>query len=225
MSRRLVRSIRNISSTPIEIKIKSATSNDSFGPTATELNDIAILTSSPESLRQIIQVLTKRLNDSSRNWRHVLKSLTVIQFCMLAGSLDFVLWIRSNSYLVKTLKEFQLKGNEELAQQIRLKASNISQLIKDKELLEKKRSNFHIFRSKMSQPATNQRSSLDISRDTENLRSTQQIPINIPLRNTQSLDIKRETSNWNDDNNSNPSKRFWQTQDDVSKFLANISEE
>lgn len=222
MSRRLVRSIRNISLTPAEVKVKSATSNDSFGPTTSELNEIAILTHDMKQLRQIINVLTKRLNDSSKNWRHVLKSLTVIQYCMLAGSSEFVYWIQNNGYLISTLKEFQWRDSNEIAHQIRTKAKSISKLLKDDKLLESKRSNYHIYRTKMAQPAHMKRSSLDITRPDElNVELIEEPTIQASLkRGTQSLEIRR--SDW--ENTSYLGHRY-RGSDEISQMLTNIDEE
>lgn len=236
MSRKLVRSLRNISSTPAEIKIKAATSNDSFGPTTSELNDIAILTNDMKQLRQITTVLNKRINDNSRNWRHVLKSLTVIQYCMLAGSIEFVYWIENNQYLITTLKEFQLKDSNEIAHQIRTKAKSITKLLKDSKLLEEKRSNYHIYRTKMSQPALGgKRSSLDISRqdvelDVEAIGS----PVleagwgASKMRGTKSLEIRRPTrgiSDWENDKGNTYLGHRYRNSDEISQMLANIDEE
>lgn len=232
MSRRLVRSIRNISSTPAEIKIKAATSNDSFGPTTSELNELAILTNDSKQLKQIITILIKRINDSSRNWRHILKSLTVIQYCMLAGSIEFVYWIQNNSYLISTLKEFQLKDSNDMAQQIRKKAKSISKLLKDDKLLEEKRSNYHIYRNKMSQPANGKRSSLDITRhdvepDVEAIESpVLEDGFNPFKRGTQSLDIKRSiggSRGW--ESNGGLLGHKDRQSDEISRILANIEEE
>ncbi|CCH42237.1 Epsin-3 [Wickerhamomyces ciferrii] len=223
MSRRFVRSIRNISATPAEIKIKSATSNDSFGPTTSDLNEIALLTMDNKHLRQIITVLTKRLNDSTKNWRHILKSLTVIQYCLLAGSTEFVYWVQNNSYLIKTLKEFQWKDSNEIAYQIRSKAKKITSLLKDDNLLQSKRANYHIYRTKMSQPSSGKRSSLDITRtddlNVQSLESPIKLTSDAPWsRATKSMEIRRSID-W--DGNRNVGRGS----DEISRILANIDEE
>lgn len=79
---------------------------------------------------EIIEMLDKRLNDKGKNWRHVFKSLTVLDYILHAGSENvvhyfryvlfassrlgsedsrglFLRLIRENLYIVKTLKEFQ----------------------------------------------------------------------------------------------------------------------
>lgn len=217
MSRRFIRSLKNISSSQAEIKIKQVTSNDSFGPTATELNDIAILTNDTKSLKQVTQILSKRLNDTSKNWRHILKSLTVILYCMITGSLYFLSWARTNSYLITSLKDFQIRGCDELSQQIRTKAETIGVLLKNDKLLEEKRSSFHIFRAQMSHPAKNLRSSLDISRDSDDFKLDSLTATSVLMRSTNSLDLSRGSSNnW-----------LTKSQSEIlsNKILANITEE
>jgi epsin len=54
-----------------------------------------------------MDMLDKRLNDKGKNWRHVLKSLKVLDYCLHEGSELVVTWARKNVYLIKTLREFQ----------------------------------------------------------------------------------------------------------------------
>ena len=51
-------------------------------------------------------MLDKRLNDKGKNWRHVLKSLKVLDYCLHEGSELVVTWARKNVYIIKTLREF-----------------------------------------------------------------------------------------------------------------------
>ena len=76
-----------------------------------------------------MELLDKRLNDKGKNWRHVFKvyrtlfswslilttvlqSLTVLDYCLHAGSENVVIYFRDNLYLIKTLKEFQYVDEE-----------------------------------------------------------------------------------------------------------------
>ena len=56
---------------------------------------------------QVMDMLDKRLNDKGKNWRHVLKSLKVLDYCLHEGSELVVTWARKNIYIIKTLREFQ----------------------------------------------------------------------------------------------------------------------
>ena len=57
-------------------------------------------------------MLDKRLNDKGKNWRHVLKSLKVLDYCLHEGSELVVTWARKNIYIIKTLREFQYTDDE-----------------------------------------------------------------------------------------------------------------
>lgn len=56
---------------------------------------------------EIMEMLDKRLNDKGKNWRHVFKSLTLLDYCLHAGSQNCILYFKENIYIIKTLKEFQ----------------------------------------------------------------------------------------------------------------------
>ena len=64
-------------------------------------------TCSPSDFYEIMDMLDKRLNDKGKNWRHVLKSLKVLDYCLHEGSELVVTWARKNIYIIKTLREFQ----------------------------------------------------------------------------------------------------------------------
>jgi len=53
-----------------------------------------------------MDMLDKRLNDKGKNWRHVLKSLKVLDYCLHEGSELCVTWARKNIYVIRTLREF-----------------------------------------------------------------------------------------------------------------------
>src|SRR6202012_2112608 len=62
---------------------------------------------SPSDFYEIMDMLDKRLNDKGKNWRHVLKSLKVLDYALHEGSELVVTWARKNIYIIKTLREFQ----------------------------------------------------------------------------------------------------------------------
>lgn len=55
---------------------------------------------------EVMDMLDKRLNDKGKNWRHVLKSLKVLDYCLHEGSELVVTWARKNVYIIRTLREF-----------------------------------------------------------------------------------------------------------------------
>jgi epsin len=56
---------------------------------------------------EIMDMLDKRLNYKGKNWRHVLKALKVLDYCLHEGSELVVTWAAKNIYIIKTLREFQ----------------------------------------------------------------------------------------------------------------------
>lgn len=69
--------------------------------------DIARITfNSSTDFYEVMDMLDKRLNDKGKNWRHVLKSLKVLDYCLHEGSELVVTWARKNVYIIKTLREF-----------------------------------------------------------------------------------------------------------------------
>ena len=74
------------------------------------VRDIVELTGDGNSSTEfydIMDMLDKRLNDKGKNWRHVLKALKVLDYCLHEGSELVVTWARQSIYIIKTLREFQ----------------------------------------------------------------------------------------------------------------------
>lgn len=55
-------------------------SNDPWGPSTALMSEIADLTHNPLSFTEIMSMLWKRLNDHGKNWRHVYKSLVLLDY-------------------------------------------------------------------------------------------------------------------------------------------------
>ena len=85
-----------------QVKVREATSNDPWGPSSTQMSEIADLTynmvnSSPKiilsspilfqvAFSEIMQMIWKRLNDHGKNWRHVYKALVLLEYLIKTGS-------------------------------------------------------------------------------------------------------------------------------------------
>ncbi|KAF4565697.1 hypothetical protein EYR40_002232 [Pleurotus pulmonarius] len=130
-----------------QAKVREATSNDPWGPSGTQMNEIAQLTYNQGDFVEIMEMLDKRLNDKGKNWRHVFKSLTLLDYCLHAGSENVVIYFRDNLYVIKTLKEFQYIDEEGKDQgaNVRQKAKDITNLLQDESRLrEERRSRAHM---------------------------------------------------------------------------------
>ncbi|CAH2355511.1 epsin-1 [[Candida] railenensis] len=144
MSKSFVRSIKNVANgySSVQVLVRNATSNDSTGPTTYDMEEISALTySSQTDFLEIMDMLDRRLNDKGKNWRHVAKSLTVLDYLVRFGSEKCVMWARDNLYIVKTLREFIHFDETENDQGalIRVKAKELVSLLRDDERLKHER--------------------------------------------------------------------------------------
>lgn len=58
------------------------------------MNEIATLTFNQQDFIEIMELMDKRLNDKGKNWRHVFKTLTLLDYLLHAGSENVVLYFR-----------------------------------------------------------------------------------------------------------------------------------
>ncbi|KAI0919817.1 hypothetical protein AcV5_001785 [Taiwanofungus camphoratus] len=135
----------------VQAKVRDATSNDPWGPSGTQMNEIAQMTYNQADFIEIMEMLDKRLNDKGKNWRHVFKSLTVLDYLLHAGSENVVIYFRDNIYVVKTLKEFQYidEDGKDQGANVRQKAKDISNLLSDESRLRQERRSRATMRDRM----------------------------------------------------------------------------
>ena len=93
--------------TDTQIKAREATSNDPWGPSGAQMAELAQLSYNQTDFVEMMEILDKRLNDKGKNWRHVFKALTVLDYLLHSGSQNVWMYFHDNIYIVKTLKEFQ----------------------------------------------------------------------------------------------------------------------
>nr|XP_020838324.1 ENTH domain-containing protein 1 isoform X2 [Phascolarctos cinereus] len=89
-----------------EIKVREATSNDPWGPSSSLMLDISDLTFNTVSLSEIMSMLWQRLNDHGKNWRHVYKSLTLMDYLIKNGSKKVIQLCREGFFNIQSLKDF-----------------------------------------------------------------------------------------------------------------------
>ena len=76
-----------------QVKVREATSNDPWGPSSTQMSEIADLTYNMVAFSEIMQMIWKRLNDHGKNWRHVYKALVLLEYLIKTGSEKVVIEI------------------------------------------------------------------------------------------------------------------------------------
>ncbi|KAF2988325.1 hypothetical protein EK904_005372 [Melospiza melodia maxima] len=105
----LRRQVKNIvhNYSEAEIKVREATSNDPWGPPSSLMSEIADLTFNTVAFAEVMGMIWRRLNDSGKNWRHVYKALTLLDYLIKTGSEKVTHQCRENLYTIQTLKDFQ----------------------------------------------------------------------------------------------------------------------
>ncbi|KAK3711073.1 hypothetical protein LTR37_009860 [Vermiconidia calcicola] len=113
-------------------------------------NDLEL--SSSTDFYEVMDMLDKRLNDKGKNWRHVLKSLKVLDYCLHEGSELVVTWARKNIYIIKTLREFIYldEDGRDVGASIRHSAKELTSLIMDEERLRSERANRGSWKSRVT---------------------------------------------------------------------------
>ncbi|GLT47992.1 hypothetical protein SLA2020_216370 [Shorea laevis] len=119
----------------IEQKVLDATSNEPWGPHGSLLADIAMATRNYHEYQMIMAVIWKRINDTGKNWRHVYKGLTVLEYLVAHGSERVIDDIREHSYQISTLSDFQYidSSGRDQGSNVRKKSQSLVALVNDKE--------------------------------------------------------------------------------------------
>ncbi|KAL7273495.1 hypothetical protein RUND412_003650 [Rhizina undulata] len=151
---KVIRTVKNVTKgySSTQVKVRNATSNDPWGPTGTEMSEIAQMTfETDHPFFEIMDMLDKRLNDKGKNWRHVLKALKVLDYCLHEGSEHVVVWAKDNIYIIKTLREFQYIDEEGRDQglNVRISAKELTSLINDEDRLRSERKDRKSWKSRV----------------------------------------------------------------------------
>jgi len=138
----LRRNIKNVAHnyTDAQVKVREATSNDPWGPSSTQMSEIADLTYNMVAFSEIMQMIWKRLNDHGKNWRHVYKALVLLEYLIKTGSEKVAQQCKENIFAIQTLKDFQfVEDNKDQGLNVREKAKAMVSLLKDDERLKNER--------------------------------------------------------------------------------------
>ncbi|KAG6505619.1 clathrin interactor EPSIN 2-like isoform X1 [Zingiber officinale] len=133
---------KNVLKVPsIEQKILDATSNEPWGPHGSLLADIAQASRNYHEYQMIMNVIWKRINDTGKNWRHVYKALTVLEYLVGNGSERVIDDMREHAYQISTLSEFQYidSSGRDQGNNVRRKSQTLVALINDKERIQEVR--------------------------------------------------------------------------------------
>jgi len=136
-----------------EVLVRDSTNNEQWGPSGSDMRQIADLTYSPTDYTEIMTTLWERLEDSGKNWRHVYKGLLVIDYLLKNGSERVVQECKFRSLAIKTLGEFQYIDEDEKDQglSVRQRAKAIMELLNDEKRLNAERQTASKNREKFGQ--------------------------------------------------------------------------
>ncbi|XP_053303273.1 epsin-1 [Pleuronectes platessa] len=123
-----------------EVKVREATSNDPWGPSSTQMADLSDLTYNVVACNEIMTMLWKRLKDD-KNWRHIHKSLTLLEYLLKTGDDRVLLKMKDSIYIVKALTEYRFveKDGKDQGGTVREKAKVVLVLMEDDEKLKEER--------------------------------------------------------------------------------------
>ncbi|XP_026513269.1 ENTH domain-containing protein 1 [Terrapene carolina triunguis] len=124
-----------------EIKVREATSNDPWGPSSSLMLEISDLTYNTVSLLEIMNMIWHRMNDQGKNWRHVYKSLTLLDYLIKNGSKKVIQHCREGLFNIQTLKDFHYidEAGKNQGYHVREKSKQVSALLTDDQLLHNER--------------------------------------------------------------------------------------
>lgn len=162
--RRQMKNVVNNYSEP-EKKVREATSNDPWGPSSSLMSEIADLTYNVVAFSEIMSMIWRRLNDHGKNWRHVYKALTLLDYLIKTGSERVALQCKENIFAIQTLKDFQYidRDGKDQGINVREKSKQLVVLLKDDDRLKGERSQALKTKERMAQVATSVGSSNQIS--------------------------------------------------------------
>ncbi|CAM4460796.1 unnamed protein product [Lepidochelys olivacea] len=124
-----------------EVKVREATSNDPWGPSSSLMLEISDLTYNTVSLLEIMNMIWHRMNDQGKNWRHVYKSLMLLDYLIKNGSKKVIQHCQEGLFNIQTLKDFHYidEAGKDQGYHIREKSKQVSALLTDDQLLHNER--------------------------------------------------------------------------------------
>ncbi|XP_061761826.1 epsin-2 isoform X2 [Nerophis ophidion] len=139
-----------------EKKVREATSNDPWGPSSSLMSEIADLTYNVVAFSEIMSMIWRRLNDHGKNWRHVYKALTLLDYLIKTGSERVALQCKENIFAIQTLKDFQYidRDGKDQGINVREKSKQLVVLLKDEDRLKGERSQALKTKERMAQVST-----------------------------------------------------------------------
>ncbi|CAL8467709.1 g7247 [Coccomyxa elongata] len=127
--------------TEVEIKVEDATNNQPWGPHGKDMAEITKASYDIESYKQIMGVLARRLQDQGEDWRHVYKSLLLLEYMAKHGPQKVVEELVSNLGVIEKLTFFEHKdaNGKDWGLNVRQRAKELVALVNDPERMRAER--------------------------------------------------------------------------------------
>ncbi|CAK5073505.1 unnamed protein product [Meloidogyne enterolobii] len=133
--------------TNAQIKVREVTSNDPWGPTTALMSEIADMTHALILFDEVMSIIWKRLNDQGKNWRHVYKSLVLLDYLIKCGSERVVKQCKEKISSIEILKDFQyIEEYLDRGLNVRTRANQLVALLTDDEKLKSERAGYMLIR-------------------------------------------------------------------------------
>lgn len=118
----------------IEQKVLDATSDEPWGPHGSDLADIARATNKFGECEIIMKVLLQRLGATDAGWRHLYKTLAVIEYLLANGTQRSVGEIIDNSSGIAELTRFKFvePNGKDVGLNVRKKAETVLAIVDDR---------------------------------------------------------------------------------------------
>ncbi|XP_043721337.1 clathrin interactor EPSIN 1-like isoform X2 [Telopea speciosissima] len=125
----------------MEQKVLDATDSEPWGPHGTALAEIAQATKKFTECQMIMNVLWTRLTETGRNWRHVYKALTVIEYLVAHGSERVLDDITEHTFQISSLSGFEYvePNGKDMGINVRKKVENMLALLNNKDKIQEVR--------------------------------------------------------------------------------------
>ncbi|KAJ9537194.1 hypothetical protein OSB04_029927 [Centaurea solstitialis] len=119
-------------------KVLDATDDEPWGPHGTALAEIAQATKKFSECQMVMNVLWTRLTETDRNWRHVYKALSVIEYLVANGSERAVDDIIEHTFQISSLSCFEYvePNGKDSGINVRKKVESIVSLLNDKDKIQ-----------------------------------------------------------------------------------------
>jgi epsin len=138
----VVSSVRGVvgGADPVRAKLLDATSQQKWGPTVTQMQELADMTFSYEQYPLLMTALWEQMANDGKHWRHVYKSLVVLEYLVRCGSHDVVVDVRTKLSLVQGLRDFSCEEEgKDVGLGVRQKAKWICEIVNDEKNLTEER--------------------------------------------------------------------------------------